>query len=183
MRKRKLLIGALLAFAIAFLGVGYATVTARTLTVNGSVSVTAPDIEAEVKFKAVAEKGTSTPADAAVADTTSPVVSSTPNKTISVSVTGLQNKNNTITFTLTYQNYESEYVANLDDTYGTAGVALEWTNTEYFTVSTGTPTATLTAGGEGTLDVTVTLIKQPVADQSSTITITLKYNAAALPAS
>ena len=185
MRRRKLLIGALLAFAIAFLGVGYATITARTLTVNGSVSVTAPNAQADVKFTAVAEQGTSTPEAAAVADTTATPVATTANQTISVSVTGLANKNDTLTFRLTYENFSTDYVANLDTTKGTvagSGIVISNTNTEYFSVSTGSAAASLQPNGEGTLDVTVTLIKQPVADQTTTITITLDYLAAALSA-
>ena len=183
MRKRKLFIGALLAFAIAFLGIGYAAITARTLTVNGSASATAPDAEADVKFISVVESGTSTPADAAVSDTTSPVVSSTPNKTISISVTGLANKNDTITFTLTYKNFSTDYVANYDSTTGVViadGGAEGSRNTEYFQITTTTPTASLNPNAEGSIDVTVKLIKQPVVDQTSSFTITFNYTAAAL---
>ena len=173
MRKRRLLIGAVLAFAIAFLGIGYAAVSNRSLTISGSATADSTAI-LDVNFtsgqKTAGAEGTT--ATVTIADNKS--------QTATVAVAGLDTAGESVTVTLVITNDSTEFNATLDGTLGNnAGYTLTNTNTEYFGVSV-TPAQSIAHEATGNCVVVITLLKTPVAEQTATITIGLAYVASAL---
>lgn len=166
MRKRKLFIGALLAFAIAFLGIGYAAVASRTLTVNGTAAATADDSAFDVKF-------TGTP----TADTThggshedlaaSGAISS--DRVATMTVEGMTTKGQYVTVTYTITNNSAELSAKLK-TNGITVTNVTGTAATYMQVTAelANPSATIAHGQSTTLTVKVEMIKTPTTDITAT---------------
>jgi len=175
MRRRKLFIGALLAFAIAFLGIGYAAITNRTLTVSGTAAATADDSAFDVKFTGTPTASTTNGGSSASASGTV-----TGDLAATITVSGMTTKDQYVTVTYTISNASTEYDAQLDTTYGTSGILI--TNADdgaaYFTVTAtlGNEGANIAAGGSTTLVVKVQMAKTPAADvAASDISVSVRY--------
>ena len=167
MKKRTSIIAILI--AILLLGVGYAVVNNRTLTVNGAATVTADDSNFVVKFdqqSTFTVDATGAPAGTvANATRTSDLVAA-------FSVTGLTQQGDEVVFTYPIVNESETLGASL------ASPTVTFTNTganEYFNVTATLSSNALAAnGGTANLVVTVTVTKTPItADESTSGTVTV----------
>ena len=161
-KKRTGIIGVLI--AILALGIGYAAVSAITLTITGTGSITSTAGNFVVEYTQVAVAGTSTGV------TTTQSVSGTSG---SFTVTGMTKKGDYAEFTYTIVNSSEGLSAQL----GTPTIESGY-NSEYFTVTstTNSPTLLTSTGANSTTTQTVRIeaAKTPIADQTSnTVTITL----------
>lgn len=153
MKKRTGIIGVLI--AILALGIGYAAVTAVTLVITGTGSITATQENFKVHYT-----GT-------VAVTKSPdtiVTTQTHNNAQAgeFTVSGMTKAGDTVTFTYTVINESEGINANL-----AAPTVVTNSNSEYFEVTTSRDATTLAPTESTTQTVTVTAIKTPVTDDVS----------------
>lgn len=159
MKKRTGIIGVLI--AILALGIGYAAVSAITLTITGSGSIAPDDANFNVHYTG---EVTVTKSNNNITTTQSHNNA----KAGEFTITGMTKKDDTVTFTYTVINESEDLKATL-----AAPVVATNSNSTYFSVSSATAANTLTAnGGTTTQTVTVTAIKTPV-DETETTNVTI----------
>ena len=171
MKKRMGILGVLI--AVLALGIGYAAITAVTLTLNGTGTITPDQTNFKVHYTGTPSAGNKTPSTLTTTQTI------TSDDTVGeFSVTGMTKKDDTVTFTYTIIN-ESE--GELGATLGTPTITYnDATSSEYFTVTSSTASSTLAAGGATTTQtVVVTAKKTPIG--SSDITGSFKIELSATP--
>lgn len=161
MNRKKTLYGLGLLALILVLGVGYAAVSEVTLNIDGSATVASEALK--VSFNGV----TDTEDDGKV------VASSTDNSlNASIQVTNLT-LNEAVSATYTIKNQETDVDANV--------IKKQISNDkpEFFEVTTSVDDSaeTITAGGTGTVTVTVKLIKTPIETSDSTANIQIDLTA------
>ena len=161
MNRKKTLYGLGLLVLILVLGVGYAAVSEVTLNIDGSATVASEALK--VSFNGV----TDTEDDGKV------VASSTDNSlNASIQVTNLT-LNEAVSATYTIKNQETDVDANV--------IKKQISNDkpEFFEVTTSVDDSaeTITAGGTGTVTVTVRLIKTPIETSDSTANIQIDLTA------
>lgn len=161
MNRKKTLYGLGLLALILVLGVGYAVVSEVTLNIDGSATVASEALK--VSFNGV----TDTEDDGKV------VASSTDNSlNASIQVTNLT-LNEAVSATYTIKNQETDVDANV--------IKKQISNDkpEFFEVTTSVDDSaeTITAGGTGTVTVTVKLIKTPIETSDSTANIQIDLTA------
>lgn len=161
MNRKKTLYGLGLLALILVLGVGYAVVSEVTLNIDGSATVASEALK--VSFNGV----TDTEDDGKV------VASSTDNSlNASIQVTNLT-LNEAVSATYTIKNQETDVDANV--------IKKQISNDkpEFFEVTTSVDDSaeTITAGGTGTVTVTVRLIKTPIEATDSTANIQIDLTA------
>lgn len=161
MNRKKTLYGLGLLALILVLGVGYAAVSEVTLNIDGSATVASEALK--VSFNGV----TDTEDDGKV------VASSTDNSlNASIQVTNLT-LNEEVSATYTIKNQETDVDANV--------IKKQISNDkpEFFEVTTSVDDSaeTITAGGTGTVTVTVRLIKTPIETDDSTANIQIDLTA------
>lgn len=161
MNRKKTLYGLGLLALILVLGVGYAAVSEVTLNIDGSATVASEALK--VSFNGV----TDTEDDGKV------VASSTDNSlNASIQVTNLT-LNEAVSATYTIKNQETDVDANV--------IKKQISNDkpEFFEVTTSVDNSaeTITAGGTGTVTVTVKLIKTPIETSDSTANIQIDLTA------
>ena len=161
MNRKKTLYGLGLLALILVLGVGYAAVSEVTLNIDGSATVASEALK--VSFNGV----TDTEDDGKV------IASSTDNSlNASIQVTNLT-LNEAVSATYTIKNQETDVDANV--------IKKQISNDkpEFFEVTTSVDDSaeTITAGGTGTVTVTVRLIKTPIEATDSTANIQIDLTA------
>ena len=161
MNRKKTLYGLGLLALILVLGVGYAAVSEVTLNIDGTATVASEALK--VSFNGV----TDTEDDGKV------VASSTDNSlNASIQVTNLT-LNEAVSATYTIKNQETDVDANV--------IKKQISNDkpEFFEVTTSVDDSaeTITAGGTGTVTVTVRLIKTPIETDDSTANIQIDLTA------
>lgn len=161
MNRKKTLYGLGLLALILVLGVGYAAVSEVALNIDGSATVASEALK--VSFNGV----TDTEDDGKV------VASSTDNSlNASIQVTNLT-LNEAVSATYTIKNQETDVDANV--------IKKQISNDkpEFFEVTTSVDDSaeTITAGGTGTVTVTVRLIKTPIETSDSTANIQIDLTA------
>lgn len=161
MNRKKTLYGLGLLALILVLGVGYAAVSEVTLNIDGSATVASEALK--VSFNGV----TNTEDDGKV------VASSIDNSlNASIQVTNLT-LNEAVSATYTIKNQETDVDANV--------IKKQISNDkpEFFEVTTSVDDSaeTITAGGTGTVTVTVKLIKTPIETSDSTANIQIDLTA------
>ena len=161
MNRKKTLYGLGLLALILVLGVGYAAVSEVTLNIDGSATVASEALK--VSFNGV----TDTEDDGKV------IASSTDNSlNASIQVTNLT-LNEEVSATYTIKNQETDVDANV--------IKKQISNDkpEFFEVTTSVDDSaeTITAGGTGTVTVTVRLIKTPIETDDSTANIQIDLTA------
>ena len=161
MNRKKTLYGLGLLALILVLGVGYAAVSEVTLNIDGSATVASEALK--VSFNGV----TDTEDDGKV------IASSTDNSlNASIQVTNLT-LNEAVSATYTIKNQETDVDANV--------IKKQISNdkSEFFEVTTSVDDSaeTITAGGTGTVTVTVRLIKTPIETSDSTANIQIDLTA------
>ena len=161
MNRKKTLYGLGLLALILVLGVGYAAVSEVALNIDGSATVASEALK--VSFNGV----TDTEDDGKV------VASSTDNSlNASIQVTSLT-LNEEVSATYTIKNQETDVDANV--------IKKQISNDkpEFFEVTTSVDDSaeTITAGGTGTVTVTVRLIKTPIETSDSTANIQIDLTA------
>lgn len=143
--------------AVLALGIGYAAISAVTLTITGSGKISPDDDNFNVHYTgevAVEKSNTS------IATTQSHNDAQEGTFTI----TGMTKKGDTVTFTYNVINESPDLKATL----GTPSITTN-SNSTYFTVTSATADTTLTAnGGTTTQTVTVTAAKTPVTEDETT---------------
>lgn len=161
-KKRTFLVVALLV-AVLSLAVGYAAIT-KNLAVTGSASATTDDNNFKVRFT-----GTPTTSDE------SKVTASITNElAATINVSGLTTTGDTVTATYEIENYSAELGASL------AVETIENSNSEYFEVTASLANSAIAKGAKTTLTVTVKLLKTPVDNQTTTITVPVTATATAI---
>ena len=161
MNRKKTLYGLGLLALILVLGVGYAAVSEVTLNIDGSATVASEALK--VSFNGVTD----------TEDDDKVVASSTDNSlNASIQVTSLT-LNEAVSATYTIKNQETDVDANV--------VKKQISNDkpEFFEVTTSVDDSaeTITAGGTGTVTVTVRLIKTPIETSDSTANIQIDLTA------
>ena len=168
MKKKKSLVFLSLLVAIFVLGVGYAAVTGVPLNITGTATVEGSTLN--VKFTGSAtgyayETGATVTPEATANTTTG-----------TLTITGLQKVNDEVKAVYVVKNNETELNAKLTEVSATSD------KTEFFEITTNidSSTATVLAPGQSTnLEVTVKLIKLPLATADSTANITVSISAEA----
>ena len=161
-KKRTFLVVALLV-AVLSLAVGYAAIT-KNLSVTGSASATTDDNNFKVRF-------TGTPTTNGGSKVTATITNELAAK---INVSGLTTTGDTVTATYTIENYSAELGANLE-----VG-SITNTNSEYFEVTASLAKPAIAKGETTTLTVTVKLLKTPIANQSTDITVPVTATATAI---
>lgn len=161
MNRKKTLYGLGLLALILVLGVGYAAVSEVTLNIDGSATVASEALK--VSFNGVTD----------TKDDDKVVASSTDNSlNASIQVTSLT-LNEAVSATYTIKNQETDVDANV--------IKKQISNDkpEFFEVTTSVDDSaeTITAGGTGTVTVTVRLIKTPIETDDSTANIQIDLTA------
>lgn len=161
MNRKKTLYGLGLLALILVLGVGYAAVSEVTLNIDGSATVASEALK--VSFNGVTD----------TEDDDKVVASSTDNSlNASIQVTNLT-LNEAVSATYTIKNQETDVDANV--------IKKQISNDkpEFFEVTTSVDNSaeTITAGGTGTVTVTVRLIKTPIEATDSTANIQIDLTA------
>ena len=161
MNRKKTLYGLGLLALILVLGVGYAAVSEVTLNIDGSATVASEALK--VSFNGVTD----------TEDDDKVVASSTDNSlNASIQVTNLT-LNEAVSATYTIKNQETDVDANV--------IKKQISNDkpEFFEVTTSVDNSaeTITAGGTGTVTVTVRLIKTPIETSDSTANIQIDLTA------
>ena len=161
MNRKKTLYGLGLLALILVLGVGYAAVSEVTLNIDGSATVASEALK--VSFNGVTD----------TEDDDKVVASSTDNSlNASIQVTNLT-LNEEVSATYTIKNQETDVDANV--------IKKQISNDkpEFFEVTTSVDDSaeTITAGGTGTVTVTVRLIKTPIEATDSTANIQIDLTA------
>ena len=161
MNRKKTLYGLGLLALILVLGVGYAVVSEVNLDIDGSATVASEALK--VSFNGVTD----------TEDDDKVVASSTDNSlNASIQVTSLT-LNEAVSATYTIKNQETDVDANV--------IKKQISNDkpEFFEVTTSVDDSaeTITAGGTGTVTVTVRLIKTPIETSDSTANIQIDLTA------
>ena len=99
MKKKKSFTGLLIILAVLFLGVGYAAITSRTLTINGNVTVNPNENDFDVVFK-----GAPTITDGTDPATTATNTYDSTNRTATLTVDGLEKAGDKVVVTYTIEN-------------------------------------------------------------------------------
>ena len=161
MKKRTGILGVLI--AVLALGIGYAAVSAVTLTITGSGKISPDQNNFDVHYT-----GNITVTKSNNDITTTQSHNDAQEGTFNIE--GMTQKGDTVTFTYTVINDSEDLKATL-----AAPTVKTNSNSTYFTVETATADNTLTAnGGTTTQTVTVTAAKTPVEDDETTsVTIEL----------
>ena len=159
--KKRMSIFAIL-IAVLALGIGYAAISAVTLSITGSGTIS-PDTD---NFN-VHYDGT-----VAVTKSSNDITTTQSHdnaQTGQFTITGMTKKDDTVTFTYTVQNDSEDLSASL-----AAPTIVTNSNSTYFTVTSSTAANSIAAGGSTTQTVTVTAIKTPVTeDETTNVTINL----------
>lgn len=160
--KKRMSIFAIL-IAVLALGIGYAAISAVTLTISGSGTISPDSDNFNVHYT-----GNITVQKSKNSITTTQ--SHDDGQTGQFTITGMTQKDDSVTFTYTVINESEDLAATL-----AAPVVQTNSNSTYFTVSSATASSTLTAnGGTTTQTVTITAAKTPVDDDETTsVTINL----------
>lgn len=165
MKRKNTLVGMALLIAVLMLGVGYALDT-RTLSIDGTVDVTASSENFKVEFTAASAADTSNTASVDTTDKTK----------ATLTVTTLKSVGDTATATFTVSNNSAAGIsANIP-----VPEIVENENGDYFEVTTDwTATTLLPTDGSNSkvMTVTVKLIKAPVSDIEGKFTINLNATA------
>ena len=161
MKKRTGIIGVLI--AILALGIGYAAISAVTLTINGSGTISPDASNFNVHYT-----GTVT-----VTKSPNTIVTTQTHdgaQTGEFTITGMTKQGDSVEFTYTVVNDSTTLAATL-----AAPVVQTNSNSTYFTVASSTASNSLAAnGGTTTQTVTVTAAKTPTsADETTSVTINL----------
>ena len=176
MKKKKSFTGLLIILAVLFLGVGYAAITSRTLTINGNVTVTPNENDFDVVFK-----GAPTITDGTDPATTATNTYDSTNRTATLTVDGLEKAGDKVVVTYTIENKSNSLKATLSNLTVTNDSA-----SGYFTVETTELNDTVLgvysaaeATDETTLVVTITLAKTPILDTDvKNVPFTITFDAA-----
>lgn len=176
MKKKKSFTGLLIILAVLFLGVGYAAITSRTLTINGNVTVNPNENDFDVVFK-----GTPTITDGTDPATTATNTYDSTNRTATLTVDGLEKAGDKVVVTYTIENKSNSLKATLSNLTVTNDSAKG-----YFTVETTELNDTVLgvysaaeATDETTLVVTITLAKTPILDTDvKNVPFTITFDAA-----
>lgn len=126
MKKKKSFTGLLIILAVLFLGVGYAAITSRTLTINGNVTVNPNENDFDVVFK-----GAPTITDGTDLATTATNTYDSTNRTATLTVDGLEKAGDKVVVTYTIENKSNSLKATLSNLTVTNDSAKG-----YFTVET-----------------------------------------------
>ena len=126
MKKKKSFTGLLIILAVLFLGVGYAAITSRTLTINGNVTVNPNENDFDVVFKGAPPITAGT--DPA---TTATNTHHSTHRTATLTVTGLEKAGDKVVVTYTIENKSNSLKATLSNLTVTNDSAKG-----YFTVET-----------------------------------------------
>lgn len=126
MKKKKSFTGLLIILAVLFLGVGYAAITSRTLTINGNVTVNPNENDFDVVFK-----GGPTITDGTDPATTATNTYDSTNRTATLTVDGLEKAGDKVVVTYTIENKSNSLKATLSNLTVTNDSAKG-----YFTVET-----------------------------------------------
>ena len=168
MKRKTSILGILI--AVLALGIGYAAVTAVSLTINGEGTITPDENNFKVVYTAVEVTSKSD-------DSITTTQTTNDTKTASFTVSDMTKQGDSVTFTYTITNKSESLGASL----GTPSISYDSTTDaeEYFTVTSPAPaTTTLAAGGDATTTqtVTVTAKKTPIGteDKTGKFTITLQ---------
>ena len=161
-KKRTFLVVALLVAALS-LAVGYAAIT-KNLAVTGSASATTNNDNFKVRFTGTPE----------TSDANKVTASITSDLAATINVSGLTTTGDTATATYTIENYSAELGADLAVGSITNG------NSEYFEVTASLGATSIAAGAKTTLTVTVKLLKTPVENQTTDITVPVTATATAI---
>lgn len=164
MKNRKTLIITVLLIAILALGIGYAAIGNKTLTISGNAVGTPNDNNFKVKFT-----GTPTKSDADKVKEAAILTDTT----ASIKVADLTKAGDSVTATYTIINESEDLSANLSAALTNSNTT-DFDVTYYFGNTTGTTTASLTKGQSTTITVVVTLKTTPVTtDVTSDITVNI----------
>ena len=171
MKKKKSFTGLLIILAVLFLGVGYAAITSRTLTINGNVTVNPNENDFDVVFK-----GAPTITDGTDPATTATNTYDSTNRTATLTVDGLEKAGDKVVVTYTIENKSNSLKATLSKLTVTNDSA-----NGYFTVETTELNDTVLGvySAAETLVVTITLTKTPILDTDvENVPFTITFNAA-----
>ena len=176
MNKKKSFTGLLIILAVLFLGVGYAAITSRTLTINGNVTVNPNENDFDVVFK-----GAPTITNGTGPATTATNTYDSTNRTATLTVDGLEKAGDKVVVTYTIENKSNSLKATLSNLTITNDLA-----NGYFTVVATELNDTVLgvysaaeATDETTLVVTITLAKTPILDTDvENVPFTITFNAA-----
>ena len=163
MKKNKgILITLVVLIAVVVLGIGYAAITAITLTINGTASANANQDNFQVLFDSTVNP--------VVSNATATIPSE---RTAQFTTNGLTKEGDIATVTYTIKNSSPDLDAKI-------AVSAEGDNDTYFNVSSSLANAdqdgtkTIAANESTTVTITVTVKKTPIeTSQSTTITATL----------
>lgn len=159
-KKAKTIIGVVLFIAILSIAVGFAAITSVQLNISGTAGATASQENFKVEFTGEPEVSDGEKVEA--------TINNMDKTNATMNVTGLTAKDEFVTATYTIKNLSADLSAQLSAKTTTS-------NTEYFdvTYNIDEPT-TLTANGETTITVTVTLKKTPIEEPATgTIGVTI----------
>ena len=185
-KKKNLGILAYVLIAVVALGIGYAAISAVTLTINGRASATANQNNFVVVFNDAANKTSITSNPASIAtyndgtEVTTASVDATDKKVASFSLYGFTNKNQYADVTYTVVNKSADLKAKLceDDIHVTGGSG-SFTTTASLPSATGTPKCvTLNAnGGTTTIVVHTVLDVTPISADIDVTNIAVTFEA------
>lgn len=167
MKRKTGILGVLI--AILLVGIGYAAISAVTLTINGSGTVTPSDANFKVVYTAVQE---GTISNGLTVTHTPATIGTDGVTTVSFTVSGMTKKDEEVNLTYTIANKSPDLSANLAN----PAISITGTNaSEYFEVTSANTASTLAAGATTTQSVKVKVLKTPVSDAvSGTFTITVQ---------
>ena len=160
MKNKKTFVGIALLIVVLVLGIAYAATTIN-LTITGNASANFTDANYKVAFTGVtSQSGKGTIEPSATAEAT----------TATLNVSGLTTKDEVATATFKVKNYSSELASDIV-------VTTHGTDTEYFEVNAELGAASLNAGDETDVTVTVKLLKTPISEVTTTIDVALTATA------
>ena len=140
------------------MAIAYAAITNVNLNITGNVAATADQGNFKVAF-------TGTPTYKVTSGTSTATATMTASgQTATMNVSGMKAAGDTMVITYSIKNSSSDIAASLSSTRTVS-------NTEYFSVSTAFGTTDIEAGETTTLKVTVKLIKTPISNVTSTVTV------------
>ncbi len=157
MRNRKSFNTVIIFALVLFLSVGYAVVNSVSLTVSGSAGAGAEILD-------VSFNGTKT-----VSNTTKGSATVTAGSTKATFSASDMTLNETITYTYTVQNKETDVAA--DVTLSSTG------SNEYFTISVSPTSITIQPGSTSVVTVVVKMIKTPISSTNNSASFTVTLNA------
>lgn len=144
--------------AVLVIGVGFATINAINLNISGTATATADQSNFKVEFFGTPTTSDSTKVVAGI--------DATKKNEATISVSKLSAKGDTATAIYQIKNYSEDLSASL------VATVLENTNDEYFSVVPTIAKKDITAGGDTTVEVKVTLLKTPVdADKTTNVKV------------